>query len=241
MRLTGDTKAPAAFRSDQNRQFAEGQTAFVPDAADFEEPATLLELSFEARNSDKENSFIRSIREKDDNKTDGNGVDDPTRRLTRRLVAAKSVNEVYAVISEAYKSMGDILQAAAAGDKDAANILKKVKKLLSRATRKIRDLGKEEDLRRKERRAKQKEIEHLARQLEQELKRTLEKRKQREKKYLRDVEFEHNKPISNPNAIFKTPSDAKIKAVAKLAAKAAVMSQPVSSNQADIGRKWYHF
>jgi len=189
----------------------------------------LLEAEENARNVLVEGIMPESAREIDeDNK--GSGVQDPTRKLTRMLVAAKSINQVYNVLSEAFKHMGEIIQAAAYGDEKARNILRRLNKLIRRATRKVRDLNNEDQLRRKETRAREKEIEELARQIEMELKRKLLERKQREKKYLRDNDHDDDDCQEIPGTLSSgMPSDAQIKAMAWQAAQATIAAQSASS------------
>ena len=274
MKITSDTKTPAAWRAAQNIRLAESKdadakiaaqqkeasTLFGPtpgagdgdnaaligasfdglsedpaalieppfDESD-EEPAALLELSFAARNLDAENGTLSNIHEKDDAKESDSKIDDPTYRLTRRLVTAKTINEVHSILFEAFKSLGDTIQAAATGDKKAQNVLRRLNKLIRRATRKVRDLGNEDEIRRKKEQARRKEIEHLARQLEQELKRKLEERKRREMRYLRDAKTENDENRPNTENLSAKPSPAQIKAMARQAAQAAVMAQPSSA------------
>jgi len=174
------------------------------------------------------NKLFQSIlnqpaREAENQNENNSGVDDPTRKLTRRLVAASNINQVHTVLSEAYKAMGEVIQAMAHGDENATNILRRLNKLIRRATRKVRDLNNEDQLKVKEARAREKEIQELARQIEMELKRKYKERKQREKKYLQDKDHDDNETTEIPSNI-SMPSSAQIKAMAYKAAQAAVAS-----------------
>ena len=185
---------------------------------------------------EEKDKFLASIRGEEKDGDNKSSLDDPTGRLTKRLVAANSRIVVQTILAEAYKSMGDIIQAAASGDKNAINVLRRLNKLIRRATRKFRELGNEEEIRQKKDRAQKKEIEELARQLELELKRKVAERKRREKKYLKDVKSENkNEGPLIPGAPSGAAQAAQIKAMARQAAQAAVMAQPSSAYPSDMG------
>ena len=204
MRLTDDIYASAAGHYKSYMTPAKSKTATSGAADPDEEPAVLLDLTSAARKKDEKNDSLSSIRAGKNAETKSSDVQDHSGRLTKRLVAAKSREEVQAILSEAYKNMGEVLRAAAGGDEKALEILKRLNKLIRRANRKVRDLTKEDELRRKEKKAKKDELEQLAKQLELELKQKQSERKKRERKYLRDVypqsEKQRNKWGAHQNA-----------------------------------------
>ena len=81
------------------------------------------------------------------------GPTDHSAALTRRLVAAKYQGEVQSIISEAFKNLSECLQAAAGGDAKAMAAVKRLNKLIRRASRKIGDLNKEDLIRQQQKRA----------------------------------------------------------------------------------------
>ena len=196
--------------------------------------AALLDLSEEAKESLWKNLFPDEIHtdraEAEDG--EGSGVEDDTRRLTRKLVSAKTQFEVQDVISEALGKMKDLIMAAAYGDEKAAKILRKVKKLISRGHRKIRDLAKELQMHQQQQRAEKKEQEEIARRIRAELKRAELERSRRERKYLddRDDDDDENTPVVSGAS--QAATEAKIMALAQ--AMAAV-SSATSSGGADAG------
>ena len=199
-------------------------TAAEPSAT-CDEPAVLLNLSFNARNKNankaapKDLGAIRAEKKKD---AKSGGVEDYSGILTRRLVVAATREEVHAVLSEAYKNLGKALQAAAGGDKDAAEVVRRLNKLIRRANRKVRDLTKEEDIRRREKRAERQEIEQLEKQLERELKQKIAERKRRERQYLKDARPKDKNANDSLKHLSGTISDARIKLIARQLAHSAV-------------------
>ena len=177
------------------------------------EPAVILELSFESlskSSKDKANGVDNTTSKQNKQL---NEVNDQSGRLTKMLITAKSKEQVQAVLSQAYNNLGDALKAAAAGDKDAMDIVKRLNKLIRRAYRKTRDLMKEDDVRKKHKRAEKEKLEQLSRQLEIELRVKMAERKQREKKYLIDAYPPHSKK-QNPLLGFSSAAlDAKIKMI----------------------------
>ena len=228
---TGDNTSPQNIISDSVDISLDALTALKNGILDEDESITNQNTWFEEFIKTEEEAFnklfqsalnqpTRETEAKDDS---SGGIDDPTRKLTRRLVAASNINQVHTVLSEAYKAMGEIIQAAAHGDEKAANILRRLNKLIRRATRKVRDLNHEEQLRMKETRAREKDIQELARQIEMELTRKYKERKLREKKYLQDKDHDDNDTNEFPGKP-SMPSSAQIKAMAYKAAQAAVAS-----------------
>ena len=231
MRLNNVIKSHTMLDYGQNLQTVKGQIVDLFSATEITEPEALLDLSFDARNSDRENSVLKSLRPQRNNETNTSNIDDPTRRLTRRLVAARTTMQVQTVLRDAFKSMGDILHAAATGDEEAQQILNRLQRLIRRATRKVRDLNSEDDVRRRENQARRREMEQLARKFEEELKRRLAERRRREENYLRDNDSNNNSnPL--PGILSGAPVAVQIKAMARLAAQAAVMARSGLSAQA---------
>ena len=182
--VTRESPSVTSTASTDDNETATTQT--IQEAQD-EEPNIILELSLEAlkKTAKKENPFnVDLSTAKSTDKS--NNLDDSTGRLTRMLVASRSVQEVQAVISQAYKNLGDVLKAAAGGDEKAMGIMKRLHKLIRRANRKVSDLTKEDTMRKKQKRAEKDRLEQLAKEIEDELKRRIARRKDREKKYLTD-------------------------------------------------------
>ena len=211
MKLTDDySMSRVVWDAGLSVQTPEEQAAQAGALLNYEDPAVLLDLSFDAlkfldfpineRDGSAKNKLFNM--EFPDAKTEnkGNGIEDSSGRLTKMLVAARSREEVQYIISKAYTNMGEALKAAAGGDEKAMDIVKRLNRLIRRANRKIRDLTKENDVRQKQKRAEKKELEQLSRQLKDELKRKIAERKQREKRYLFDTKQASNKkqyPITN--------------------------------------------
>lgn len=188
----------------RHSKHAHGDSPHVPKDADCadtetdiqsEKPGDVSVLPGDDRNSeamrDEEKigllkAFADSAEAAADKKGQQGGVDDPTARLTKRLVAAKVRDEVLSVMSEAYKAIGEALKAAAGGDDEAMEVVRRLNKLVRRVNRKLKDLDNEAELGRKAERARKKELEQLARQHELELKRRMAERKKREREYLDD-------------------------------------------------------
>ena len=153
---------------------------------------------------------------------------DETGRLTRALVAAKSIMEVQNVLSEVYKNLFPLQMAAASGDEKAAAIVRKLNKLISRSNRKIRDLNKEEALRMRKKRAEKSEQKDLEEKARIELKRIERERKQREKKYLHEPNYSGNKSPGIPSPSLAA-TEAKIRALAQQMAQHTSMSMTGAS------------
>ena len=213
MKLENDLLMPTQWGSKQAPPPPQEQAEPEEEKQLFKEPAVILELSFE--------SFYKSVNEKkpgadlavpkQDSK--GSGVDDHSGRLTKMLVAARSPEEVQAVLSQAYKNLGDALKAAAGGDEDAMAVVKRLHKLIRRANRKTRDLMKEGATRKKQKNAEREKLEQLSKQLELELKIKIAERKQREKKYLLDAHLPSNKKHNPLNGVSAAALEAKIRMI----------------------------
>ena len=187
MKLVNDLSNPTTWACEQGHLIGGTQGTLTEDTSQqVEEPAAILELSFDNLNKElKDKSSITGLSETISENKDS-GIEDASGRLTRMLVAARTKEEVYEVLSQAYKNLGDALMAAASGDEKAMDIVRRLNKLIRRANRKNRDLAKESEVRKKQKRAEKEKLEQLSRQLRDELKRKIAERKQREKKYLSD-------------------------------------------------------
>ena len=149
------------------------------------------------------------------------GPVDHSGRLTRQLVAARYQSEVYAVISEAHKNLADWLRAAAGGDGKAMAAVKRLNKLIRRATRKVGDLNREDIIRQKQRHAEKNEQEGIARQFRAELRRKIEERRKREKGYLRDTQRTETMQPNFPKPMSPAALEAKVLALAAAMEQAA--------------------
>ena len=216
MRLTNDARAASTTSTWVNYNdyvVSDGQESSSPDAMENEEPATILDLSFAALNkTEKDKPFELSSPsiKPNDNKSD---IVDLSGKLTRLLVSSKSKEEVMSVLTQAYKNLGDVLQAAASGDETAMKVMRRLHKLIRRANRKIRDLTKEDDIRTRQKRAEKEQIEQLAKQLEDELKLKIAQRRQRERRYLNDVNQKDDKKRDKADAMSISALEARIKSL----------------------------
>ena len=196
MKLNNDMRVQVARRYEQFITASDEQESAATDSATSqdsarlqEEPAAVLELSFGVLGKDEKNLFPgigKGDKASKPQDKKGSGINDSSGRLTKMLVSAKSKAEVQAVLSQAYHDLGEALKSATGGDQKAMDVVRRLHKLIRRANRKFKDLTKEEEISRKQKKAKKDELEQLAKQLEEELKRKIAMRKQREKKYLND-------------------------------------------------------
>jgi hypothetical protein len=124
-------------------------------------------------------------------------LSDRSGALTRRMVASRHQGEVYAIISEAHKNLSEWLEASIGGDANAYAVIRRLRRLIMRASRKVSDLNREDLLRSRQRSAERKEQEFEAERLRNELKRRISERRGRERGYpgiaVRGVSFiSHN-------------------------------------------------
>jgi hypothetical protein len=150
-----------------------------------EPPPSFMEF-FDAQ-SDLAAIFERSGKDEKAIQQKPSGPSDRSGALTRRLVEAKYQGEVYAIISEAHKNLSEWLEAAIGGDAKAMAAVRRLNKLIRRASRKVSDLNKEDILRERHNRAEKKQMEAQAAQIRAELKRKIAERKQREQGYMRSA------------------------------------------------------
>ena len=168
----------------------------------------------------------------------GTGPSDISGSLTSRLVSAQHQDSVRLVISEAYKSLGEWMKIAMGGGKAAEKafaVIKRLNKVIRRATRKVADLNKEDIVRGKQKRAERKDEELEARRLKAELRRRMGERKQRENRYLADA---HNKtPSTTPGIKPLSLAELQAKIAALEAAKSDMpsLSAAVETATAEAG------
>jgi len=151
-----------------------------------EEPAATLELSDEALKNPRKTLTPEESRNNDTAANSSGGLIDDSGKLTRRLVAASTQEEVRLVLSDVYKNILSWQMAAAGGDEKAGAVVRRLNRLIRRCNRKIRDLNKEEAKLQQQQRAEKAKQEYLERKLREELKRAEKERKNRERQYLHD-------------------------------------------------------
>ena len=196
-----------------------------------EEPSEVLQLSPNALKNPWDEMFSEDKRAQNAALNKNEGPPDESHRLTRMLVAARTQIEVQSVISEVYKHMQGWQMAAANGDEKAIAVIRRLNKLISRGNRKVRDLGKEQDMRERQKRAEKAKQEHLERKIKDELKRAERERKQREQGYLheRDTYQSSGPVLLQPS---KSAIEAKMMALAE--AMAALSSFPGSMESSSV-------
>lgn len=153
---------------------------------------------------------------------------DQSARLTQRLVAAGDALEVRKVLGEAGNALISLQTAAAhAEGKDKQKIeamIRKINKLMDRASRKIKDLGNEENLRQQQSRAKAAKQQARAEELKDELRRRQSERMKREQGYLREANADKLQGMGQPQKTpyFQAPKDPATEA--QIAAEAEAMA-----------------
>jgi hypothetical protein len=190
-----------------------------------EETKDTLDLSQEAQELFWSNETSNIYMERPEGDGEGGRIEDESRKLTRRLVAAKTTLEVQDVLSAAHKNKMDLQMAAAQGDKRAAAIIRRLNRLISRGNRKVRDLNKEQMMLIKQQQAEVKAKEQIAKKLRDELKRAQIERTNRERRYLRDrlEDDEENAPMISGAS--QAATEAKIMALAQaMASLSSVIS-----------------
>ena len=190
-----------------------------------DETKDTLDLSQEAQELFWSNETANIYAERPEDDGEGGRIEDESRKLTRRLVAAKTTLEVQDVLSAAHKNKMDLHMAAAQGDKRAAAIIRRLNRLISRGNRKVRDLNKEQIMLIKQQQAEAKAKEQIAKKLRDELKRTQIERTNRERRYLRDrlEDDEENSPMISGAS--QAATEAKIMALAQaMASLSSVIS-----------------
>ena len=191
-----------------------------------------VELSQEAQEHlwDTKMASIYAKRPEDDGES--GEIEDESRKLTRRLVAAKTTLEVQDVLSAAHKNKMNLHMAAAQGDKKAAAIIRRLNRLISRGNRKVRDINKEQMMLIRQQQAEAKEQAQIAKKLRDELKRTQIERTNRERRYLRDrlEDDEENAPV-----ISGAPQAATEAKIMALAQAMAALSSTIGGNDMSFG------
>lgn len=192
-----------------------------------------LELSPEAQEHywGTKMAGIHTERPEDDG--EGGEIEDETRKLTRRLVAAKTTLEVQDVLAAAHKNKLNLHMAAAQGDKKAAAIIRRLNRLISRGSRKVRDLHKEQMMLIRQQQAEAKAKAELAKKIRDELKRAQLERANRERRYLRDrlEDDEENAPAISGASL--AAAEAKIMALAQ--AMTALSSPAIGGGDMSFG------
>jgi len=137
----------------------------------------------------------RVILSSDSRTQNANGVNistskpqDGSSKLTKRLVAALGQFEVRQVISSANKNLMSLRMIAAAGNGEDAKLarsyIKKLEKLINRASSKLEDLNKEDILKFQQARAKQQKQKQRVEEIKAELRKKQHARMARENGYL---------------------------------------------------------
>ena len=196
------------------------------------ESADILELTQKA----KEKLTSKSIRENEraeaaEEEGEALRPEDETRKLTRLLVAAKTPDEVQSVLVDTYDHMREWQALAAAGDKEAMKIVRKLGRLISRGNRKIKDLHEELVLHQRQQKAEQQEKNHEAKRLELELKEAQRERKARERRYLQERDNDNEDEESSEFGPTMAETEAKIRQLA--AAMAALKTNAVDVGTSD--------
>jgi hypothetical protein len=195
-----------------------------------DEPASILDLSLAAQERLFEKKDLESRGAEAAGAQGDPKPPDETRRLTRRLVAAKSTEEVQSVLADTFHSMRQWMKLAAEGDKEAMAVVRRLNRLVSRGSRKIRDLNKEMVMRQRKEKAEKAEKEQLAIRLREELKEAERVRKQRERRYLQERD-DHTDDESDEFGPSMVATEAKIRALAA----AMVALSPSSPSTVDVG------
>ena len=114
--------------------------------------------------------------------------------LTRRLVSANNTFIIHRIIGDAFKDLGELRLALAMSDGEDADekrqIIRRLERVIRRSNRKIRDLSGESRLQQKQERAEREEKLQRAREIEDELRRQIIRRRKRENRYLEELDQE---------------------------------------------------
>jgi hypothetical protein len=125
------------------------------------------------------------------NKSSGSKLQDETGLLAQRLVAAQTQMEVVDVIGKAMKALVGARSALSGNDdnaKAARLMIKKLLKIVQRGQRKVGDLNHEDLLRLQELRERRRQNDARAEEIKAELRRDIQARRRRERKYLEEEE-----------------------------------------------------
>lgn len=232
--LNGNSGKPAII-GDMHNAYNVTTHVIRGDIFSFQMPWSPDEDSGLASQVTDEDSIVTSLltgaenlQEQKDIQGEAGGPTDETQRLTRKLVAATTQFEVTEVISEVYKNLLSWQMAAAQGDEKAAAVVRRLKRLITRCNRKIRDLNKEDSMRTRQARAEKNEQRQLEEQIRIELRRAKLDREQRERRYLQEKDEEDSKSPGIPKPSIAA-TEAKIRA---LAAQLAQLSSPTGAMSA---------
>ena len=119
-------------------------------------------------------------------------LQDNSPELTRRLRSATHMLPIQSVIKDAFKDMAELRLVVATGSDDDADraraIIRRLERVVSRSSRKIRDLESEARMTRDKERALADEKVQRAREIERELTQRIRRRQQREREWVRSAE-----------------------------------------------------
>lgn len=166
---------------------------------------------------------------------------DKTAQLAQRLVSAGGAFEVRMVISDAAKEMLNLRMTAAFGEGQdkitAQRIIRKLDKLINNATKKIDSLGQEEQLSRQHARAEKNKQEERAREIKAELRRKVQQRKQKERKWLSEAKrsVEGNQPFTGLPADESQKLDVATEAEIAMQAEAQAAAEVAAESGAGTG------
>jgi len=177
--------------------------------------AAFLDLTKEAQEKLGNKSLREAERaEATEEEGEGERPSDETRALTRRLVAAKTQDDVQSVLMDTYGHLREWQKLASNGDKEAIKVVRKLSRLISRGNRKIRDLLKELVMHQRKERAENAEKNQEARRLENELKEAQRERMARERRYLQERDDDNEDEESSEFGPTMAETEAKIRQLA---------------------------
>ncbi|MCL2223291.1 MAG: hypothetical protein FWC20_12660 [Oscillospiraceae bacterium] len=153
--------------------------------------------------------------------------EDHSGTLTRRLVAANNTFIIHRIIGDAFKNLGELRLALAMSDGEDADekrqIIRRLERVIRRSNRKIRELNNESRLRQNRDRAEREEQLKRAREIEDELRREIIRRRNRERRYIEELEQEEMQ--RGVQAMLDATTEAAIAAKAQALAAMQVAAQ----------------
>ena|GEM_PF-3406622 len=162
-------------------------------------------------------------------------LEDNSGNLTRRLVSARNTFVLHTIIGDAFKDLGELRLALAMSDGEDADtirqIIRRLERVIRRGNRKITELNREAALERKQDRALERDEQQRAEKIENELRRRIIRRRNREQGYLDELMREQiNGAKADAKEILDAVTEAKI--AAKARAIVAAQSSAASSGGA---------
>lgn len=149
--------------------------------------------------------------------------------LTRRLVSANNTFIVHRIIGDAFKNLGEVRLALAMSNGDDADtkrqIIRRLERVIRRGNRKIRELNRESALLQKQERAERDNRMQRAREIETQLRRHIERRRNRERGYLEELAQEDMRDALNGDML-DAATKAKITALARVKAAMSISAGP---------------